>query len=408
MCIGSAYNGRALEHKPCLYGLFPVQHTFFTPYGGKDRYHFMDQRILRQAQVLVGYCLGVKPGNLVAIYHTEGGIPLMRAVYGEVYRAGGVPTSRFLPEIDDVMYDLASDQALQTPSPFDLIANDTFHHFVQIDAAANANANAGVDPLRRQARSRAYAETNKRFGERWAARELTWVATEHPVNSAAQAAGMSLRAYEDFLYGVMGVDRKDPVSVWRRIRRQNAKLIRAMRGGRQVHLVGPGTDLTMVIEGRTFENDDGKLNFPGGEVWTSPVEDSVNGMFASSPEVPIDVNGRPIKAVVLRIENGRIVDASAQVGEELLISMLDTDEGARGIGELGIGTNMAVTRATGNTMLDEKIGGTVHVAFGHGFEDCGGQEGSSVVHQDMVCDLRNGGALTVDGKPILVNGEFVF
>jgi len=368
----------------------------------------MDPRMQKQAEVLVGYCLGVKPGNLVVIYHSELGIPLMRAVYAEVYRAGGVPTSRFLPEIDDVMYDLASEQALMTPSPFDVVANNTFDHFVQIDAAANANANAGVDPLRRQARSRAYAETNMRFGERWAARELTWVATEHPVNSAAQAAGMGLRAYEDFLYGVMGVDRKDPVAMWHRIRRQNAKLIRAMRGGKRVRLIGPGTDVSMVIEGRTFENDAGELNFPGGEVWTSPVEDSVNGVFASSSEVPIDVNGRPIKGIVLRIVDGRIVDASAQVGEDLLVSMLDTDDGARGIGELGIGTNMAVTRATGNTMLDEKIGGTVHVAFGHGFEDCGGQEGSSVVHQDMVCDLRGGGSLVVDGKPILVDGTFVF
>jgi aminopeptidase len=170
-----------------------------------------------------------------------------------------------------------------------------------------------------------------------------------------------------------------------------------------VRIVGERTDLTLSVEGRRFVNGDGRHNMPCGEVFTGPVEDSANGEIYFG--VPVAVAGREVLGVRLRFEEGRVVEASAEKGEEYLRSMLAADRGARYLGELGIGTNYGITRATKNILFDEKLGGTVHLAVGRSYEQTGGRNDSSV-HWDLICDLREGGEFYADGDLIERDGRF--
>ena len=169
-------------------------------------------------------------------------------------------------------------------------------------------------------------------------------------------------------------------------------------------MTAPGTDITLGIAERTFVTADGTHNMPDGEFFTAPIEDSVQGEVAF--HLPSMVGGREIVGVRLRFEAGKVVDASAERGEEYLLSLLDTDEGARRLGELGIGTNFGIDRGTRDVLLDEKIGGTVHMAVGASYPECGGNN-ESAVHTDLVCDLRQGGRIDVDGEIFQENGRFV-
>ena len=177
-----------------------------------------------------------------------------------------------------------------------------------------------------------------------------------------------------------------------------------IQGREEVHVTGPGTDLKLGIEGRNFIAADGKHNMPDGEFFTGPVEDSAEGEV--SFHLPATYAGREVAGVRFRFEGGKVVDASAEKGEEFLIEMLDTDEGARRLGELGIGTNYGITDGTGEILLDEKIGGTVHLAVGRSYPDTGGVN-ESAIHWDMICDLRRGGRIEVDGEPLQEDGRFV-
>jgi aminopeptidase len=170
-----------------------------------------------------------------------------------------------------------------------------------------------------------------------------------------------------------------------------------------VRLEGPGTDLRLNVSGRKFVAADGRHNMPDGEFFTGPVEDSVNGNVTFS--YPAVYGGREVAGVKLRFKDGKVVEASAERNEDFLIKMLDTDEGARRLGELGIGTNYGIDRFTKEILLDEKIGGTIHLAVGMSYPETGGTN-NSAVHWDMVCDLRRGGSITVDGVELQSNGKF--
>ena len=187
---------------------------------------------------------------------------------------------------------------------------------------------------------------------------------------------MGLEEYEEFVFEAMALGEDDPVRYWREKAREQGRLIERLEGAREVRIVGPATDLTLSIEGRTFLNGDGKHNMPCGEIFTGPVEDSVNGEIYFG--IPVAVSGREVLGVRLRFEDGRVVEASAEKGEEFLNSMLDADEGARYLGELGIGTNYGIRRATKNILFEEKLGGTVHLAIGSSYEKTGGKNDSSV------------------------------
>jgi aminopeptidase len=215
---------------------------------------------------------------------------------------------------------------------------------------------------------------------------------------------MSLTEYQDFVYGAGMVDRKDPVAEWRRVSARQAKIVRRLSRLSTVRIVGKDTDITFGVKGRKWVNCDGRVNFPDGEVFTSPVEDATEGTIRYT--FPAVYGGREVENVRLRFKAGKVVDARADKGEKLLVSMLDSDPGARRVGELAFGTNYSIKRFTKNTLFDEKIGGTMHVAVGAALPEAGGTN-KSAIHWDMVCDTRQGFTVYGDGKPVMRDGRFL-
>jgi aminopeptidase len=245
----------------------------------------------------------------------------------------------------------------------------------------------------------------KRFFERAAAGELRWCGTQVPCHAAAQDAEMSLSAYEDFVFKAGMLHLADPAAAWRRVSERQQRLVDYLNGKKEIRFVTPqGTDLRAGVEGRRWINCDGHENFPDGEVFTGPIEDAVEGTVCYS--FPAVHDGREADGIRFTFRGGKVVEASAAKGEEFLIAMLDQDAGARVLGEIAIGTNYAIERYTKNTLFDEKIGGTFHAAVGSSYPESGGKN-DSALHWDMVCDLRRGGQIFVDGKLISENGRFV-
>lgn len=243
-----------------------------------------------------------------------------------------------------------------------------------------------------------------RMMERSAAGEFRWCYTLYPTNAYAAEAEMSLADFEDFYYAACLAGDGDPLTAWQRASQETNRLAEWIEGREEVRVVAPGTDIVLGIAGRRFIPCDGRHNMPDGEFFTGPVEDSVEGEVTF--HLPATIGGREVAGVRLRFEAGKVVEASAERGEEFLVELLDTDAGARRLGELGIGTNYSIDRGTRSVLLDEKLGGTVHMAVGKSYPESGGVN-ESAVHTDLVCDLRLGGKIVVDGEDFQVDGKFV-
>jgi aminopeptidase len=240
--------------------------------------------------------------------------------------------------------------------------------------------------------------------ERTAAGELRWVVTLYPTQAAAQDAHMSLRDFEDFVFHAGFLDRDDPVAEWKRLGGRIAALGRRLEGKRELRVVGDGTDLTLGVAGRTWVSSDGHENFPDGELFTGPVETSVEGTIRFT--YPAVFDGRQVSGVELEFQEGEVVTARAERGQELLEEMLAMDDGARRAGEFSFGLNDAVREFTGHTLFDEKIGGTVHLALGASYPESGGKN-ESALHWDLVCDLRAGSEVYADGELVYRDGRFL-
>ena len=364
-----------------------------------------DPRVSKLADVLVNYSVAVQPGDRVAIQGETPAAELIKAVYTEVLRAGGHPLVwPVLPGLDEILYADASDEQLQHIAEPMRLVNETYECRISIRAAENTKCLSSADPARMVMRNRAMGGLMKTFMERSASGDLRWTTTLFPTNAHAQDARMSLAEYEDFVYSACMPDLDDPVGHWRGFSAWQQKIVDWLEGREQVRVLGPGTDLRLNIAGRTFINSDGKHNMPSGEVFTGPVEDSAEGyVYFSYPAI---LRGREVTGVRLSFEQGRVVKASAEKDEEYLLQMLDTDEGSRYLGEFAIGTNEGIDRFTGQILFDEKIGGSFHMALGAGYPETGSKN-QSAIHWDMICDLRDGGEIWVDGELMYQNGKFV-
>jgi aminopeptidase len=363
-----------------------------------------DQRADALARILVHYSAAVQEGDVCVIQGEIASEPLALAVYEEVVKAGAYPIVELLMEGQaPAFFKHAKDAQLDWVSPTALWVAENADARIRLMADQNTRALSGVDPdrqTRRQAAAKPLMETMMR---RTAAGEFRWALTLFPTHAYAAEADMSLADYEDFYYRACLCDRDDPVEAWKQQSQETRRLAEWMAGKEEIRIEGPGTDLRLNVAGRTFIAADGRHNMPDGEFFTGPVEDSATGQVTYS--YPAVYGGREVAGVKLRFEDGRIVDASAERNEEFLIKTLDTDEGARRLGELGIGTNYGIDRFTKEILLDEKIGGTIHLAVGMSYPETGGTN-NSAVHWDMVCDLRQGGRITVDGQPLQVDGSF--
>jgi len=364
-----------------------------------------DQRAEALACVLVRHSSAVKAGDVCLIEGESMAEPLLLAIYEEVLRAGGLPIVNLIMEGQSpAFFKLASDKQLDWISPPARWGAEEADVRLRVMADANTRELSGVDPARQAHRQLATKPLMERMMERTAAGQFRWSLTLFPTQAYAAEAEMSLADYEDFYYRACLCDRDDPVAAWRKQSEEVRRLAEWMSGKEEVHINGPGTDLRLNVAGRRFIAAEGKHNMPDGEFFTGPIEDSASGEVTFS--YPAVYGGREVAGVRLRFKDGKVVDAQAERNEEFLVQMLDTDDGARRLGELGIGANYGIDRFTKEILLDEKIGGTIHLAVGMSYPETGGRN-DSAVHWDMVCDLRKGGRITVDGVEMQVDGRFV-
>lgn len=375
-----------------------------------------DQRLEKLASVIVEYSTGVKKGDLVRITGDPVAQPLLEAIYEAVLRAGGHPSLKMAPEsMQDIFFEVATDEQLEYVSPLMLHEIENIDVSIGLWADVNTKSLSRVDPKRQGKSSAARRPIMQRFMERAALdhddpKRLRWCGTLFPTQGSAQDAEMSLREYEKFVFEAGHIDKDDPVAEWRKIEACQQKLTDYMNDGRkEVHFkTVNGTDLLVNVEGMTWINCCGHENFPDGEVFTGPnlnaKDGGVNGIVKYS--FPAVHRGREVHDIELTFEKGRVVNAKASKGLDFLTEMLDQDQGARNLGEIAIGTNYNITDYSKNTLFDEKIGGTFHAAVGAGYPETGNNNESGL-HWDMVCDLRTGGTITVDGEVISKDGKFL-
>ena len=363
-----------------------------------------DTRIDNLAKILVGYSTKVGEGDTCLIEGPTASEPLIAAIYREVLEAGGLPVLALAYDGQQAAYfKHASDTQLEWISPLSRWGAEEADCRIAIWADTNTRELSKVPPERQTLRRAATRELMQTMMQRSSAGEHRWVGTMFPTNAHAADAEMSLADFEDFYYRACLADDPDPLGAWTRASEECHRLAEWIEGREEVRIVAEGTDLRLGIAGRHFIPCDGEHNMPDGEFFTGPIEDSVEGEV--SFHLPATIGGREVAGVRLRFEAGKVVDATAERGEEYLISMLDTDEGARRLGELGIGTNFGIEHGTRSILLDEKIGGTIHLAVGASYPESGGTN-ESAVHTDLVCDLRRGGRLEVDGEVLQQDGAF--
>ena len=363
-----------------------------------------DPRVEALAGILVGYSTKVTTGEVCVIQGTTAAEPLVQAVYEEVLKAGGLPILQLMPNgAAAAFFALASDDQLDWVAPTTEWATENCDVRIAIMAEVNTRELSRADPKKQARAQKARKKLMETSMRRSASGEYRWALTLFPTHAHASEAGLSLREYEDFYYSACLATDDEPVTAWERQSSEVRRLAAWMEGKEQVHIRAPGTDITLNVAGRTWIPCVGEHNMPDGEFFTGPVEDSVEGEVSFS--FPATYGGREVAGVRFRFEGGKVVDASAERGEEFLLEMLDSDDGARRLGELGIGTNYGIATGTKEILLDEKIGGTVHMAVGMSYPESGGKN-DSAVHWDMVCDLRDGGEITVDGAELQRSGRF--
>jgi len=337
----------------------------------------------------------VRGGEGGEIYAFEGAKPLFLAVYREVVRRNPkeiICDIRF-DEMYEVFFQEADDSQLSKFPSLNMYQIEHTDVWICLDAHSNTRRLTSVDPRRLSQRYKALKPIVR---ER--RRNTRWVLTVFPTEAVAQEADMSLSEFEDFYYRSVDID-------WRKLSRQQEEIKELFQKGREVTIKAEDTDITMKIEGRTVISGHGKRNMPDGEVFTAPLEDSVKGHIKYT--YPAIFRAREVDGVELWFEGGEVVKAKATKGEEFLLEMLATDEGAKRVGELGIGNNFAIDRFVKNILFDEKIGGTVHLALGNSYKKTGGKN-ESAIHWDMIKDLRYGGEIYLDGELIQKDGVWVY
>ncbi len=364
-----------------------------------------DPRVGALARILVNYSTRVGKGETCVIEGSTAAEPLVAAVYEEVLKAGGHPVLAMAFEAQPATYfRLASDAQLDWVSPQSRWAAEESDCRIAIGADTNTRQLSGVAPERQTKRQAATRDLMQTMMKRSAAGSHRWVYTIFPTNAYASDAEMSLAEFEDFYFHACLADDADPLTAWERQSEECKRLAGWIEGREEVRISAPGTDLRLGIAERAFIPCFGEHNMPDGEFFTAPIEDSVEGEV--SFHLPAMISGREVSGARLRFEAGKVVDAGAERGEEFLVKMLDTDDGSRRLGEMGIGTNYGIDRGTRDVLLDEKIGGTIHLAVGASYPESGGKN-QSAVHYDLVCDLRQGGSITVDGDVLQQDGQFV-
>ncbi len=355
----------------------------------------------RYASLLTGYCTRVGPGDKVLLNVDLAAADMARPLARAVLTAGGEPFLRLnYPQALPDLLELASDDLLASEASVQLREMQAMDVFVNVSAQTNSREMQGIDRRRLAVLDRRMAPVGRQRVD-----HTRWVTTLFPTAAAAQEASMPTDAFERFVFDAMFLYDDDPAARWLELGRRQQSLVDRLASADVIRIQGPGTDLTLRVRGRPWANSDGRRNMPSGEVFTSPLEDSADGVITFS--VPSGIRGSVVEGVRLRFESGKVVEATATRGQDTLEAQLATDGGARYLGEIGIGTNPHIRVPTLKTLYDEKILGTVHLALGNSYSSTGGSN-ESAIHWDLVCDLRDGGEVSVDGERFLAGGRLLW
>ena len=365
-----------------------------------------DARYDKLAELVLDHSLRLQPGEVLRIEgDAAAAAPLVVPLHREAIKRGAhAYTALDLGGLKEILVAHGSDEQLDFVSPMELREMDAIDASITVWSESNTRSFTRADTHRRQRQLTAQRQVAIRRRDRIASGEHRWCGTLSPTEGHAQDADMSLEDYEDFVFRACHVLDDDPVGHWRQVGDRLQARAEELGSVRELRIVGEDTDLTVVVEGRTWRAAYGRQNVPDGEVYTSPVETGANGTIRFG--FPAVFGGREIDDARLVLENGRVVAAEAAGGEEYLRSLLELDEGASGIGEIAFGLNYEIDRFTRNILFDEKIGGTMHLALGMGFEALGGQN-RSALHLDLICDLRREGEVYADGELVWRSGQFL-
>ena len=364
-----------------------------------------DARVERLADLITEYSLAIREGQVMRIDSEESALPLVVALYRSALRLGGRPYIHLKPTgLDEILLAEGSEEQLAYVSRGEQLETDQVDAWATIWSSSNTRALTRADPERRRIHLAAHYRLVNRRWDRIARGELALCGTLFPTHAHAQDAEMSLSQYEDFVYGACHVDSDDAVAHWLSVSNELTSRAQELEGVRELRILGPDTDLRVGVEGRRWIASDGKHNMPDGEIFTSPVESGTEGdIYFAFPSI---FQGREVDNVRLRFEGGRVVKAEATKGEEYLRALLATDDGAAVLGEVAFGLNYEIDRFTRDILFDEKIGGTMHVALGGGFDEAG-TENRSDLHWDLICDLRQEGEVYADGELVWKAGRFL-
>ena len=366
-----------------------------------------DPRVEKFAQILVDHSAQIVPGDRVLIEASTVAEPLVSALYAAILDRGGHPHLQLhFPDQEAIFFEHAQTAQLDFTPTFTKLAYDEFESRFRIHSETDLQALSDVDPAKQARYQRALAPIMRAQMWRGAEKNFKWVTTLYPTQAYADAAGMTLEAYEDFVYRACfaNLEVEDPVAQWKEFETKQAAVIERIEGRDRVEVRGPNVDLTLSIKGRRFRNSFGEHNMPDGEIYTGPVEDSVNGWVKFT--YPAIIQGRVVEGVELTFKRGKVVKATAEKNESFMREMLEVDAGAKYVGEWAVGTNFNIDKFTGHILFDEKIGGSFHMALGAGYPETGSVN-RSIIHWDMICDMRQDSVIMVDGELIYRNGEFI-
>lgn len=365
----------------------------------------MTTLLAKYAQLLVHYCVEIKEGDRLYVASTTLAEPLVREVYREALRAGAtVEVDMAFRGQGNILMSEAQGKQLEYVPLVYRKAMTEFDAYLNIRAPYNLRGSQPVDAKKSKIRKEALLPFNQKYFERTATRELKRNLCQYPTLANAQEAGMPYEEYEKFVFQACHLFEDDPMSAWLAVRASQQRIVDLLNSREKVRYLGEGIDITFSTKGRTWINSDGQTNMPSGEVYTSPVEDSVNGTIHFTH--PVIYAGHAVEGITLWVKDGYVEKWEAKQGQELLDDVFQL-EGARRFGEAAIGTNYKIDRFTKNILFDEKIGGTVHMAIGQSYLQTGGKNQSSI-HWDMIADMKNGGAIFADDEKIYENGQFIF
>jgi aminopeptidase len=364
----------------------------------------VDKRIEKLARLCVHYSVNVKPKELVVIQGSDMAFPIMHELYKECLLTGAYP--QMMPNLDVqyTFFKYAKEHQLKFVSPLDKFMVENMDVSMGIFCESNPKRLTNIDPAKIRTRQASRRELADILMKRETEGKYRWTGLPYPITAGAQEASMSLQEYEDFVYSSCLVDKKDPIAEWTKIKKEQEKLCKILNQSEEIHVLGEDTDLTFKVKGRRWINCSGQKNMPDGEVFTAPIENSVNGTIRFT--YPGIFSGREVEDIRLAFKAGKVVKASAAKGEELLQQLLKI-EGADRLGETAIGTNYNITRFTKSMLFDEKMGGTIHMALGFNpIPETGGLN-KSALHWDILKDMKKDGEIYADKKLFYKDGKFL-